>query len=190
MRKQAPLTDLKLIQKSRLSVESSQMESLSVFGTAPRVPKDVIFSLIARYNDDQSHLKVNLGQGTYRDERGQPWVLPSVLEARSRISTSNLNHEYLPILGLPEFRRSACELALGSGPFGAIENRVCCVDALLAVLRFDIDRELPKLVRNRKPSSSGSIDQELQLLETTDLDSAANLVKPPPGLRIPWLRLP
>ncbi|KAK5023283.1 Aspartate aminotransferase, cytoplasmic [Exophiala sideris] len=124
------------------------MESSSVFGTAPRVPKDAIFSLTAKYNDDQSSVKVNLGQGTYRDERGRPWVLPSVLEARSKIITSNLDHEYLPILGLSEFRRSACELALGSERFGAIQNR---------------------------------------LLEATGLDSAANMVKPPPNLRISWV---
>lgn len=38
-----------------------------------------------------------------------------------------LNHEYLPILGLPEFRSSASKIALGDDSPAIQENRVCAV---------------------------------------------------------------
>lgn len=36
-----------------------------------------------------------------------------------------LNHEYLPILGLPEFRSSASKIVLGDDSPAIRENRVC-----------------------------------------------------------------
>lgn len=50
-------------------------------------------------------------------------MLPSVKAARERLlggsGEGGLNHEYLSILGLPEFRRATCELV-----FGGEEGRV------------------------------------------------------------------
>lgn len=106
------------------------MDSLSYFAEAPRYPKDSIFSLTASYHEDPSPLKVNLGQGAYRGEKGLPWVLPAVVEARRRIERLNLNHEYLPILGLSEFRKSACELALGSEEYSRIRSKVSSIITL------------------------------------------------------------
>ncbi|KAL5343908.1 pyridoxal phosphate-dependent transferase [Aspergillus crustosus] len=55
----------------------------SVFSSAPRIPADAIFALTAEYLADPSLQKVNLGQGTYRDNNGQPWVLPSGLRDKT-----------------------------------------------------------------------------------------------------------
>lgn len=55
------------------------------------------FALTAAYNDDQFPNKVNLGQGVYRDNNCQPWVLPSVREVRlllPLISKSNSSISY------------------------------------------------------------------------------------------------
>ena len=96
----------------------------SVFSSVPRVPADAIFALTARYLRDPFPQKVNLGQGTYRDEHGQPWVLPSVRAARKRLDEKGLNHEYLPILGLASFRRSAAQAVLGKTFFQEQESKV------------------------------------------------------------------
>lgn len=99
-------------------------DSPSLFYTAPFIPADAIFALTAQYNADTFPKKVNLGQGAYRDENAQPWILPSVQKARELLAKENLNHEYLPILGHPGFRKAAPRTALGVDLFERVENRV------------------------------------------------------------------
>ncbi|KAJ9653769.1 Aspartate aminotransferase, cytoplasmic, partial [Coniosporium apollinis] len=64
----------------------------SFFSSTPRIPKDAIFALTAQYKSDSSPIKVNLGQGTYQDDAGQPWILPAVAEARRRVQNRKLDH--------------------------------------------------------------------------------------------------
>ena len=80
----------------------------SAFGAAQYIPPDPIFEVTKRFNADQDPHKVNLGQGTYRDENAKPWVLPSVREAEKLVG--NAGHEYLPIEGLQSFRDEASKL--------------------------------------------------------------------------------
>lgn len=87
-------------------------------------PPDAIFALTAQYIEDLSPNKVNLGQGTYRDDEGKPWILPSIQLAREKLLSQDLNHEYLPILGLLEFRERAAEVALGSKIFAEQKDNV------------------------------------------------------------------
>jgi aspartate aminotransferase len=96
----------------------------SFFEVAPYIPPDAIFALTAQYNADTFPQKVNLGQGTYRDENGQPWVLPSVQQARETLVAQGLYHEYLPILGLITFRNEATRLALGPEIYAKLETKV------------------------------------------------------------------
>ncbi len=64
----------------------------------------------------------------YRTDEGQPWVLPVVKKVEKIIvHDDRLNHEYLPILGLPEFRSLASKIALGDDSPAIQENRVCVV---------------------------------------------------------------
>lgn len=88
--------------------------STSWFDRATFHPPDPIFALTARFIADPDPNKVNLGQGTYRDDQGKPWILSSVRQARERIISQGLYHEYLPILGHAEFRCRAAEVALGT----------------------------------------------------------------------------
>ncbi|GFG20886.1 aspartate aminotransferase, cytoplasmic [Aspergillus udagawae] len=101
----------------------------SVFVSAPRIPADAIFALTAEYLADTFPQKVNLGQGAYRDDEGQPWVLPSVRESR-RVINEGLQHEYLPILGLQHFRDKAAELALGPETYAAACNKLATCQTL------------------------------------------------------------
>lgn len=107
--------------------------SASFFEAASYIPPDAIFALTAEYNADTFAQKVNLGQGTYRDENGQPWVLPSVQKARGTLLSKGLNHEYLPILGLQTFRNEATKLALGSEIYDKKKSQVCS-NRLLRIL--------------------------------------------------------
>ncbi|XP_029814423.1 aspartate aminotransferase, cytoplasmic [Manacus vitellinus] len=67
----------------------------------------------------------------YRTDEGQPWVLPVVKKVKQLIVNDNsLNHEYLPILGLPEFRANASRIALGDDSPAIKENRVGSVQSL------------------------------------------------------------
>lgn len=45
-------------------------------------PPDPIFSINDAFKKDKNKKKVNLGLGAYRDEKGKPFVLPSVLKVR------------------------------------------------------------------------------------------------------------
>lgn len=61
----------------------------------------------------------------YRTDDCQPWVLPVVKKVEKMIvEDESLNHEYLPILGLPEFRSSASKIALGEESPAIKEKRV------------------------------------------------------------------
>ena len=80
----------------------------SAFNGAEFIPPDSIFDVTKRYLADTNPRKVNLGQGTYRDENGKPWILPSVQLAKQKIV--DCGHEYLPIAGLKEFREEAVKL--------------------------------------------------------------------------------
>lgn len=96
----------------------------SMFQTAPYIAPDAIFALTAEYNADKFPKKVNLGQGTYRDENGYPWVLPSVRKSRQILEKNDFNHEYLPILGHAGFRKAAPRIVLGNRLFDEMESKV------------------------------------------------------------------
>lgn len=106
------------------------LNTQSWFSQARYIPPDAIFALTAQYLADPSPKKVNLGQGTYRDEDGNPWVLPSVRQSRKLVS-QELNHEYLPITGLASFRKEAAKLALGSTIFEKQKDKVPATPCLL-----------------------------------------------------------
>ena len=113
-----------------------------------------IFKLTAAYKADTYEKKVNLGVGAYRDDNGKPWVLPVVQKVRiyaaltsswrltgycpfSPLDATNngqaneillkdtsLDHEYLPITGMPEFTSAAAKLMFGSSSAALTGGRV------------------------------------------------------------------
>ncbi|KAA0718242.1 Aspartate aminotransferase, cytoplasmic [Triplophysa tibetana] len=104
---------------------------MSIFGEVPLAAPVAVFKLTADFREDQSPNKVNLGVGAYRTDECQPWVLPVVKKVEKIIvEDHSLNHEYLPILGLPEFRSSASKIALGADSPAISENRVGAVQCL------------------------------------------------------------
>lgn len=97
----------------------------SVFSDVPMGAPIEVFALSKRYNEDPNPNKVDLGVGAYRNDDGKPWVLPMVTTVeRQMASDETLNHEYLPVAGLPAFRTSAVALLLGKDNPAILERRV------------------------------------------------------------------
>ena len=66
-----------------------------------------------------------MSPAAYRTDDCQPWVLPVVKKVeRLIVEDGSLNHEYLPILGLPEFRSASSKVALGDDSAAIKDNRV------------------------------------------------------------------
>lgn len=90
-----------------------------------------VFAVSAAFREDTHPQKVNLSVGAYRTDEGNPWVLPVVRSVEAKMASDMLlNHEYLPILGFPDFRFASLKLLLGEGHPAIIENRVVGVQAL------------------------------------------------------------
>lgn len=115
--------------------------SPSFFEVVDYTPPDAIFELTKTYNADPAARKVNLGQGTYKDENGNPWILPAVRSAKEKIKDSN--HEYLPILGLPSFRTLATDLVFGKHSAAIREDRVSNIHLLFRRLFRRLTFSLP-----------------------------------------------
>lgn len=93
-----------------------------------QAPEDPLFGLMAAYRADSSASKVDLGIGAYRDDNAKPWVLPVVKKADEILRNDpELNHEYLPIAGLPGFTSAAQKLMFGADSEAIQQKRVCCI---------------------------------------------------------------
>lgn len=103
--------------------------SPSFFENAQPIPVDAIFQVTKDFLADPHPKKVNLGPGTYRDENGNPWILPSVRMATPLVA--DRGHEYLPISGSKVFREEAVKLVFnGTKPYS--EGRVRVVGPKLS----------------------------------------------------------
>ncbi|KAJ7063194.1 aspartate amino-transferase [Mycena amicta] len=99
--------------------------------SVPLAPPDSIFQLTAAYKEDTFEKKINLGVGAYRDDNNEPWILPVVKEAtRILLQDETLDHEYLPITGLPEFTTAAAKLILGPTSPAIADGRVSSVQTI------------------------------------------------------------
>jgi aspartate aminotransferase, mitochondrial len=77
-------------------------------------PSDAILGIAEQYKTCPHPNKVNVAVGAYRDEYGQPWILPSVHEAERIIwEQKSSNKEYLPIEGDRDFLLCAMKFAYG-----------------------------------------------------------------------------
>lgn len=97
----------------------------------PQAPEDPLFGLMAAYRADTFEKKVDLGIGAYRDDNAKPWVLPVVKKADEILRNDpSLNHEYLPIAGLPTFTSAAAALILGRDSPALTEKRAASIQTI------------------------------------------------------------
>ncbi|KZV88318.1 PLP-dependent transferase [Exidia glandulosa HHB12029] len=107
------------------------MSDAHIWSQVPLAPPDAIFKITAGYKADTSDKKVNLGVGAYRDDDGKPWVLPVIKKATQILCNDPaLDHEYLPITGLPEFTAAAARLILGADSEAIKGKRVVSVQTI------------------------------------------------------------
>lgn len=93
-------------------------------------PPDPILGVAEAFKKDPSDLKINVGVGAYRTDEGKPWILPSVQEAQKRIVDKNMDMEYAPISGVPEFVEQAVHLAYGKDSEPVKNKRVAALQSL------------------------------------------------------------
>ena len=131
------------------SARRSQHIHPEIWENVPLAPPDGIFKLTAAYKTDTFPQKINLGVGAYRDDNSKPWVLPVVKKVSLAcapvtaliiwlrhqatevlLNDPTLDHEYLPITGLPEFTSAAARLVLGADSPAIAEKRVVSVQTI------------------------------------------------------------
>ncbi|KAA8574451.1 hypothetical protein EYC84_005915 [Monilinia fructicola] len=74
---------------------SIAIRQASTWADVPQGPPDV--SITEAFKADSFKEKINLGVGAYRDDAGQPYVLPSVRTAEDKVVQAKLNKEYAVI---------------------------------------------------------------------------------------------
>ncbi|GAA6044128.1 hypothetical protein JCM8097_004722 [Rhodosporidiobolus ruineniae] len=110
---------------------SSSKPTQDAFASVPQAPADPIFALTAGYQADPFPQKVNLGVGAYRDNEGKPFVLPVVRKAKKILADDDsLDHEYLPIAGLPSFVQATGKLIFGEDSAALKEKRVVSIQTI------------------------------------------------------------
>jgi len=130
-------------------------EAPSLFEDVELAPAVPVFKLTADWRQDPDEKKINLGVGAYRDENGQPWVLPVVRSIEAQMAIDPLlTHEYLPILGLPDFRTAAVKLLLGNDSSAIIENRAAGIQCLSGTGALCIGAEFLKKYYNKREANT------------------------------------
>lgn len=91
----------------------ASLRAASTWANLPQGPPDAILGITEAFKADPFDKKINLGVGAYRDDKGKPYVLPSVRKAEDTVIQSRMNKEYAGITGVREFTASAANLAYG-----------------------------------------------------------------------------
>lgn len=77
------------------------------------------------------HPLCNVFVSAYRTNEGKPWVLPVVRRTEQQMAANEeLNHEYLPVMGLESFASGATSMLLGSDSPALAEGRAFGVQTL------------------------------------------------------------
>ncbi|CAH0054421.1 unnamed protein product [Clonostachys solani] len=115
-----------------LHIDSFRELTPSWVDAIPSILADEIFSLAGECRLVESKNKVDLLIGAYRSDDGDPWPLPSVLEAERRLQHQGdaAKHEYLPIEGDPVYLRQAQKLLLGLDDQSKLFQRLVSVQTI------------------------------------------------------------
>src|SRR5262249_14659383 len=100
---------------SRRHVRASSLAPMtqSPFAEVPLAPADPILGLTEAFQADKNPKKVNLGVGVYQDGSGKVPVLSVVRDAEKLWYEKEDSKSYLPIDGVPAYRKEVQELLLG-----------------------------------------------------------------------------
>lgn len=110
--------------------QQQPIRAASVWANIQQGPPDAILGITEAYKADSNAEKINLGVGAYRDDKGKPFVLPSVKAAEDKLAKQNLDHEYAGITGVPAFTKAAALLAYGPDSAAIKEDRVVITQSI------------------------------------------------------------
>jgi len=96
-----------------IAAPQQSIRAASVWSQVPQGPPDAILGITEAFKKDSNSSKINLGVGAYRDDKGKPYVLPSVKQAEQKVMQQNLDKEYAGITGVPDFTKAAAPLKEG-----------------------------------------------------------------------------
>ncbi|KAI9711875.1 MAG: aspartate transaminase aat1 [Chrysothrix sp. TS-e1954] len=105
------------------------IRTASAWASVPQGPP-AILGITEAFKADSHPEKINLGVGAYRDDKGKPYVLPSVKSAEKRVVESGLDKEYAGITGVPAFTKAAALLAYGADSKALSEDRVAITQSI------------------------------------------------------------
>ncbi|KAH9634456.1 hypothetical protein HF086_008290 [Spodoptera exigua] len=101
----------------------------SRFQVVQQGPPIEVFQLNRMFMEDPHPSKINLSIGAYRDEKGQPWVLPVVRKMEKQMANDEtLLHEYLPVLGMEQFSAASTAMLLGEDSPAIASGRARAID--------------------------------------------------------------
>merc|ERR1719187_2978017 len=118
------------MQRAAAPLLSSAARNASFWSGVEMGPPDAILGVTEAFKRDSNPKKMNLGVGAYRDDAGQPFVLPSILKAELSIVEKRMNKEYAPIGGEAEFCKEAAKLAFGDNSSVITEGRFVTVQGI------------------------------------------------------------
>lgn len=112
------------------STSFNVVRTASAWANVPQGPPDAILGITEAYKADSNSSKINLGVGAYRDDKGKPYVLPSVKSAEQKVMQANLDKEYAGITGVPDLTKAAALLAYGPDSKPLKEGRIAITQSI------------------------------------------------------------
>lgn len=106
------------------------IRGISAWAKVPQGPPDAILGISEAFKRDKCPQKINLGVGAYRDDKGKPYVLPSVRQAEAINLSEKLDKEYAGITGIPSFVNAAIELAYGKNTKPLRDSRIAATQTI------------------------------------------------------------
>jgi len=125
------ITTQRVIRSRRVvNALTASSRSASTWANVQQGPPDAILGITEAFKADSFGEKINLGVGAYRDDKGKPYVLPSVRTAEKKIVDSEMDKEYAGITGVPSFTKAAAILAYGPDSAPIKEDRVVITQSI------------------------------------------------------------
>lgn len=90
------------------------------WGHIPQAPPDPILGITEVFNKDNNPKKVNLSVGAYRDDRGKPFVLPSIKMASEILYHQEENKEYTGITGSSRYNALVQKFLFSNHKYGGL----------------------------------------------------------------------
>ncbi len=84
-----------------------------MFQSLKSLPADPILGLMANYRADPNPLKVDLGIGVYKDEKGNTTVMTAVKKAEDFLLRNQISKTYIGPTGAADYNFAVAELLLG-----------------------------------------------------------------------------